>query len=158
MKEKPLSPRKQLDGFISKYAPEVQRVARGALAILRARLPGSTELVYDKRGSLVVGFGPSERVTEAIFSIALYTRWVNLYFLQGGPSLPDPGKLLQGSGTRVRHIRLDDASVLERPAVKTLMAHALGRAVRPLDASGDGGTVIRHTAGMKPRSRRAPRR
>src|SRR5450631_4224293 len=102
------SPTKELAGFLAKYDRAVATTARAALACLRRRLPGATEMVYDNYNALAVGFGPSDRASEAIFSIAVYPRWVSLFFLQG-TRLKDPAKLLQGSGTRVRHIILGDA-------------------------------------------------
>src|ERR1039458_9537409 len=66
-----------------------------------ARLPGAVQLVYDNYNALVIGFGPSERASEASFSIVLYPRWVTLFFLQGA-GLPDPRRLLKGSGKVVR--------------------------------------------------------
>jgi len=81
---------------------------------------------------LAIGFGPSERASEAIFSIAVYPRWVSLFFLQGA-KLPDPDKVLQGSGTKVRHLVLAEPQALEQAAVKKLMALALASAKKPLD-------------------------
>jgi hypothetical protein len=88
--------------------------------------------VYDNYNALAIGFGPSEKASEAIFSIAVYPRWVSLFFLQGA-KLPDPDKVLQGNGTRVRHLVLGEPHVLEQPAVKKLMALALASAKKPLD-------------------------
>jgi hypothetical protein len=120
------APQKQLAGFIAKYAPATARVAHAALATMRARVPGAVELVYDNYNGLAIAFGPTDRVADAIFSITLYPRWVSLFFTHGA-GLPDPEKLLKGKGSRIRHIVLDDAAVLERPAVRALMAHALER-------------------------------
>ena len=75
---------------------------------MRARLPGAVEMVYDKKRSLVVGFCPDERASNVINSIAVYSKWINLYFFEGD-TLPDPEGLLQGSGITVRHIRITDA-------------------------------------------------
>src|ERR1022692_2413575 len=91
------SPESQLDRFLDKYTPAVATLARACLAKMRARLPGAVQLVYDNYNALAIGFGPSERASEAIFSIALYPRWVTLFFLQGA-GLPDPRRLLKGSG------------------------------------------------------------
>ena len=85
-------------------------------------------MVYDNYNALVIGFGPTERASEAIFSIALYPRWVTLFFLNG-KGLPDPQKLLKGSGARVRHIVLEDAAALDKPAVQALMRVALERSL-----------------------------
>ena len=100
------SPERQLAGFLAKFSPEVRSVAKAALATMRKRLPGAIELVYDNYYALVIGFGPNERPSEAIFSIVLYPRHVSLCFLFGA-ELDDPHKVLQGNGNQVRHIRLD---------------------------------------------------
>ena len=123
---------KQLDAFIDRFSPDTARLARAVIQKMRARLPGAVELVYDKRNSLVVGFCPNERASDAINSMAVYTNWVNMYFFEGD-TLPDPEGVLQGAGTMVRFIRLTAASDLDRPAVKALMAEALKRADPPLD-------------------------
>ena len=75
------APEIQLDAFLDKYTPAVATLARACLAKMRARLPGAVQLVYDNYNALAIGFGPSERASEAIFSIALYPRWVTLFFL-----------------------------------------------------------------------------
>jgi hypothetical protein len=126
------NPAKQLDSFIAKFSPVTASLARAVLKTMRARLPGAVELVYDKANSLVVGFCPNDRASDVINSIAVYTKWVNMYFFEGD-TLPDPEGVLQGSGTMVRFIRLTAASDLDRPAVKALMAEALKRADPPLD-------------------------
>jgi hypothetical protein len=126
------TPAQQLGSFLAKFEPRVAASARAALARLRKRLPGAIELVYDNYNALAIGFGPSETASEAIFSIAVYPRWVSLFFLQGA-KLPDPDKVLRGSGTRVRHIVLTEPLVLEKPAIKRLIALALASAKKPLD-------------------------
>jgi len=126
------TPAQQLGFFLAKFEPRVAASARAALARLRKRLPGAIELVYDNYNALAIGFGPSDKASEVIFSIAVYPRWVSLFFLQGA-KLPDPDKVLQGSGTKVRHIVLTEPNALEQPAVKKLMAQALASAQKPLD-------------------------
>jgi hypothetical protein len=124
------SPARQLAGFMQPYSPAIRKTARAALAKLRARIPGATEMVYDTYNALVIGFGPNDRASEAIVSIALYPKWVNLYFLDGA-LLPDPGKLLMGTGSRVRTLRLDEVALLERPPVRALLAAAVKNADSP---------------------------
>jgi hypothetical protein len=126
---------------MSRYSPVVAVVAKSALAKMRKRLPGAVELVYDNYNALVVGFGPSERASEAVFSIALYPRWVNLFFLNGA-GLHDPHRLLKGKGKQVRSIVLESADILDRPEVEALIAAALGRAT-PIDANNKRKLVIR---------------
>ena len=122
----------QLNAIIDRQAPGMAKLARSVLARMRVRLPGAVEMVYDKKNSLVIGFCSAERASNVINSIAVYQRWVNLYFFEGD-TLPDPEGLLQGTGSMVRSIRITDAADLDRPAVKALMAEALKCAEPPLD-------------------------
>jgi hypothetical protein len=145
------SPESQLAGFLAKYTPEIVALAHDVLAKMRERLPGAIELVYDNYNALVVGFGPTERASDAVFSIALYPRWINLFFLHGA-DLPDPQKVLKGNGKVVRSITLKDAAALDRAAVQALMTTALARAVQPIDGTQPGRIVIKSiSANQRPR-------
>jgi hypothetical protein len=145
------SPKRQLDYFLAKYDPAIAAFARRVLAKLRKRLPGAVEMVYDNYNGLVIGFGPNERPSLAIFSIVLFPRWVTLCFLQGA-GIPDPQRRLQGEGRVVRHIRLEDFSVLDDPYVQGLMNLALHRAKVPLDPQNRGQLVIKSiSAKQRPR-------
>src|SRR4030088_3475230 len=125
------SPDAQLASFLAKFTPEISASAQEILTRMRARLPGAIELVYDNYNALAIGFGPSERASEAIFSIALFPRWVSLFFLQAKGHLPDPQKLLKGNGNKVRHIVLRNPGSLDDPAIRALMDHALKAAIVP---------------------------
>ena len=63
-------------GLLARYAPEIAERTEAVLARLRERLPGAVELVYDNYNALVIGFGPSERASDATLSVAVYPRWV----------------------------------------------------------------------------------
>jgi hypothetical protein len=45
----------------------------------------------------VIGFGPRERPSEALFSVVVYPRYVSLAFLTG-TTLTDPERMLRGDG------------------------------------------------------------
>jgi hypothetical protein len=105
------SPKKQLDRFLARHKPEIAALARATMAKVRARLPDAVEMVYDKANALVVGFGATEKPSEAVFSVVVFPRWVLLYFLQGAV-LVDPNGLLKGAGKVGRHIRLTDAATI----------------------------------------------
>jgi hypothetical protein len=146
-----LAPKQQLETFIAKYSADVAALARAALAKMRRRLPGALELVYDNYNALAIGFSPTERTSDAIFSIAVWPRWVSLFFLQAA-GLPDPDRLLKGSGKVARHIVLDNAADLDKPAVRALIAAALDRARWPLAGRGRGRIVIKSvSAKQRPR-------
>ena len=126
-------------------------MARAARVRIRARLPRAIEMVYDNYNALVIGYSPTERPSDAIVSIALYPRWVNLFFLQGA-HLPDPQGVLKGNGNQVRYVRLDKgAAILDTPAVREVMAEAMAFADVPF--SGKSRLVIRAIS-KKQRARR----
>jgi hypothetical protein len=77
-------------------------------------------LVYDNYNGLVVGFSPNEKPSVAILSLLMLPDHVTLCFLQG-KGLPDPQKLLKGSGNVVRHLRLESPATLDEPAVLALI-------------------------------------
>src|SRR5258708_7036184 len=122
--KKTASPQAELDGFIDKYAPEIAAQARACLKILRQRLPGAMQLVYDNYNALAIGFAPTERTSEAVFSLALYPKYLRLFFLQG-TRVPDPDHLLEGKGNAVRSILLSSPADLNRPDIRELMAAAM---------------------------------
>jgi hypothetical protein len=147
----------QLDAFIAKYDPDVAAFARRALAKMRKLVPGAIEMIYDNYNWLVIGFSPTERPSEAIFSLVLPPGRVTLCFLQGA-GLPDPAKRLKGSGNVVRNVRLynagePDAHVLDDHEVLALINVALNRAKVPMPAGARRKLVIRAVA-----ERQKPRR
>jgi hypothetical protein len=142
----------QLDGFLAKFDPAIEKIARACLKKMRARLSGAFELVYDNYNALAIGFGPSERASEAIFSIAIFPRWVSLFFLQGA-KLADPHQVLKGSGNRVRHVVLKSAADLDLPEILELFALARMDAKRDIGPK-CGGTLIVKSVAAKQRPRR----
>jgi len=145
-----LSAERQLEEFLSRYTAEVRALAEAALAKMRERLPGAVQIVYDNYNALVVGFGPSERASEAAFSIAVYPKTVRLFFLRG-KELPDPKGLLEGEGSRVRSVVVESAADLDRAPLRALMKAALK--AQPIDPAGQGRLVIRSIS-KKQRPRR----
>jgi hypothetical protein len=118
------TPARQLADFLGKFDPEVATIAKGALSKLRKRLPGAFELAYDNYNALAIAFGPTDGSSAAVFSIAVYPRWVSLFFAQGARLL-DPRSILKGSGNQMRHIVLESPDDIQRPDVEELISQAL---------------------------------
>ena len=146
------TPQQQFNAFLAKYSPELQKEGRAALAAMQRLVPGAVRLVYDNYNFLVVGYGPSERASDAVLSLAFAPRWFSLCFLQDGAKLPDPHKLLRGSGKVVRNVRLMSARELSTPPVRALITESLRRAAVPINPRGRGRMVIRSvSAKQRPR-------
>jgi hypothetical protein len=141
----------ELDGFIDKFTPEVAALTRALLAKAKARIPGAQILVYDNYNALAIGFGRSERASEAILSLAVMPKWVTLCFLWG-KTLPDPHKLLNGEGSRVRNVRLHTPEAFDDPRIQALIAAALDRTDWPIDPAAPQRLIIKSiSAKQRPR-------
>ncbi|MBI3438165.1 MAG: DUF1801 domain-containing protein [Proteobacteria bacterium] len=130
MAAKAPTPEKQLASFIAKFTPEMAKRIRVTRAKMRRRIPQAAEMVYDNYNFFVIAYGPNDKASDAIFSIAAQAKGLSLFFLQGA-KLPDPKRILRGAGSVVRHIRLEDDDTFDRPEVEALIALALQRAKTP---------------------------
>jgi hypothetical protein len=150
-----VSAEEQLAGFIGKFTPQVAKVIRAARRKMRQRLPGAIELVYDNYNFFVIGYGPNEKPSQAIFSLAAQAKGVALCFLQG-KGLPDPKGILRGSGNVVSNVRLKTAATLDRPEVQALMKAALDRAKTPLEPGSAHKLIIRSVSARQRPRRKSP--
>src|SRR5262245_51191867 len=116
------SPNAQFSAFLSRFPPEIVALVKQCLPRLRRAFPACSQLIYDYSNSLVVAFGQSERGYEAFVAMAIFPRWVRLYF---DKSLPDPKGLLEGSGAKVRSVILKAASDLDHGDIKALIKAAI---------------------------------
>jgi hypothetical protein len=114
-REPPSDPKSQLRTFIEKFEPEHQQLIRACRKALQRRLPSANELVYDNYNFFVIGYSPTERPSDTIVSLAAGANGVSLAFPYCGARLPDPHKLLLGSGSTNRFIRLQSAKALAQP-------------------------------------------
>ena len=138
-----MTPAAQLNSFLAKYTPEIAKFARAARAKMLKRLPGAVEMVYDNYNALVIGFGATDRPSEAVFSLAMYPDHVSLCFLRGAIGFSDPKKLLRGGGKQIRHIRLQSPETLDDPAVEDLISQAVAATLWRVEKSGRGQLIIR---------------
>src|SRR5262245_54645671 len=144
---------RQLARFIAKFEPGTARLITSVRCELRRRFPTATELVYDNYNFFVIGYSASERPSDCIVSIAAAANGVGLAFYHGA-DLPDPHKILLGSGSQNRFVRLPSVKTLDEPAVAALIRAAVRQAKTPLPRAGRGRTIIRSVS-AKQRPRRS---
>jgi hypothetical protein len=150
----PAPPAQQLAGFLSRFDPSIVKTVRAGRVKLRKLLPGAVELVYDNYNALAIAFSPTLKPTDGVVGLAIYPRWVNLYFMRGA-GLPDPKKLLRGSGSLGRFLTLSlDAAELDSSDVRALLRAAIREDSVPLPWSARPSLVIRSVS-RKQRPRRA---
>ena len=143
----------QLQSFIERFDPRNQALIRSLRRVLRKRLAGTNELVYDNYNFFVIGYSPTERPSDSIVSLAADANGAGLCFPYCGAKLPDPHKLLQGAGSKNRFIRLPLVKILARPEVEALIAAAVAMSRAPLPPAGAEKLIIRAVA-AKQRPRR----
>jgi hypothetical protein len=145
----------QLRAFVAKFDPKHKALIRAVREALRHRFPTAFELVYDNYNFFVIGYSPTERPSDAIVSLTANASGVGLCFLRGA-SLPDPKRILQGSGNQTRFIRVPSAHVLSSPDVKDLFDAAVRQSGAPFRTTGRARLIIRSvSAKQRPRRKRA---
>src|SRR6476659_4284417 len=113
-------PEARRKGCIDKFEPNHRSLIRAARKALRRRFPTAYELVYDNYNFFVIGYSPTERPSDSIVSLTGGASGIGLCFIHGA-RLRDPKKLLLGSGSQTRFIRLPSADVLSEPDVEALL-------------------------------------
>jgi hypothetical protein len=83
---------------------EVRAIIKELRATVRAQLPDAHEVFY--HGAL--GYGPSGSYLDRVLYISAQKGYANLGFFYGS-HLADPNHLLEGSGKRMRHVKIRSA-------------------------------------------------
>lgn len=131
----------QLDGLVAKIAPTQQKLVATLRRKLRKLLPTAHEVVYEYRDCVVISCSPSGHGYEGVFAIRVDADGVRLSFNQA-KELPDPAKLLQGSGKLMRWIQVESAATLVRPEVADLIGEAIVRNPVPFASAGRGSVIL----------------
>ena len=145
----------ELRTLIDKFAPAHLRLIAAMRRWLRKRLPTAHELVYEYHDFFVISYSPNEHGYEGVLGIRASADGVKLFFNRC-KELPDPAKLLQGSGGQVRSIDMEGMSTLARPEVACLIDEAIARNPVPFASAGRGSVVMSPSTSAKQRRRRRP--
>lgn len=146
------TPQARLRSLIDRFDPKEQQLIRSVRAAVRKRFPTANELLYDYGHSLVIGYSPTDRGIESIVAIAARADGVRLYL--HGARLPDPKKLLLGSGKLARYVAVEAAERLAHPDVEALMAAAIDHAAVPLPSEGRGRLILQSDGTKRPPRRK----
>jgi hypothetical protein len=114
----------EIDALLRGCTPPVRALAEATRRFVLERFPGAVEQV--KPGWNALWYGTGSKASDQILVIQPQSSYVNLAFAKGA-SLPDPAGLLDGTGKSIRHVKVKDANVLERPELQALVAAAVGK-------------------------------
>jgi hypothetical protein len=145
-------PRREYLEFLKPFGAEITEVALATRAMVLRAAPDSRELIYDAYSAVATGYCYTGRPTDAFIHIAVYARWVNLGFNRGA-LLPDPERILAGTGRWTRHVRISQASDLKSRALAALVKAAVEGATMPRTPLG-AGSVVRAVYARKRRPSR----
>ena len=87
--------------------------------------PNTCEVVRLGDRAATYGVGP-RKMLDGYAYILPYKKWVNLGFYQG-VDLADPEGLLEGTGAKMRHVKVRSLDEAKRAAVRALVKGALER-------------------------------
>lgn len=112
------------DDMIARYSTEVQTLARQTRVRVLELVPGACETI-DGTGPYA-GYGFGTGYADQVCTILVSKTGVKLG-LSGGATLPDPAKLLEGSGKVHKYVVIGTAKDLTRRPLATLVRAALRR-------------------------------
>ncbi len=108
--------REWIDEYVTRKAGELGEVAQGLRRLMKNTVPDTKETVNPWKMPTFESNGPM-----CYFTVA--KGHITLGFLRG-TSLPDPAKLLEGTGKSLRHVKLRSMDDLGKPALKKLVQAA----------------------------------
>ena len=113
--------------LLAEHSPELQAIERALRDTVRAEFPEAVEQV--DFGNKLIAFGRSMKIRGLLFAIIAHKTWVNLQ-LADGVDLPDPAGVIEGSGKRIRHIKIRSvAAASSEPVVAAIRAELAARPV-----------------------------
>jgi len=117
--------------WLDAVAGELGPVARHWFGVIRRSGHDVREVMHDGLPTACVG-------NAAFAYVGAFTAHVSVGFFHGA-SLPDPARLLRGSGKHMRHVRLEAGLGVDDEALAALIDSAYADIARRLEA--DGGEV-----------------
>jgi hypothetical protein len=100
--------------LIADHPPEQQAIEHALRATIQREFPGAVEQV--DFGNKLIAFGRSMKMRGLLFALIAHKSWVNLQ-LADGADLPDPNGLIEGTGKRIRHIKIRSVAEASSPGV-----------------------------------------
>ena len=115
-----------VDRLLAEHSPELQAIEQALRVTIRSAFPDAVEQV--DFGNKLIAFGRSMRMRGLLFAIIAHQSWVNLQ-LADGAELPDPDGIVEGTGKRIRHVKIRSVEGASSASVVALVEAQL--AARP---------------------------
>ena len=118
-----------IDTLLKPHTPAIREVFASARALVRDVMPDAAEQVDLPDRVLAFGFGPAGggvRMRGLAIALIPHTAHVNVQ-LADGAELPDPTGIVEGTGKRIRHVKVRSVDDVARPALRTLLEEQAAR-------------------------------
>ena len=117
-------PDRILLSYLASYDPHVSRLALALRDVILDEAPEAIESI-SQGYAVAIGFSfTGKPMKDGFCHIATYSSHVNLGFNRGA-LLPDPSRVLVGSGKMIRHVTIREESDLERPFLRRYLQAAI---------------------------------
>ena len=115
------------DAVLAEHEPPVADAARAVQRMVVESLPDA--VVQFDPGNGLLAIGTSLKMRDLLFAIIPHRAHVNLQ-LADGVDLPDPSGVVEGTGKRIRHVKIRSADAAESPVVKAIVRAQIARRAR----------------------------
>jgi hypothetical protein len=115
-----------VDRLLAEHSAELQAIERALRATIRTAFPDAIEQV--DFANKLIAFGRSMKIRGLLFAIIAHKTHVNLQ-LADGANLQDPDGLIEGTGKRIRHVKIRSVEAASSAGVVAIVHAQL--AARP---------------------------
>jgi hypothetical protein len=117
-------PSPKLLSFLSKYHPHISNLTLSLRELVLDEAPEALEHVIQTYAVSIAFSFTGKPLKDGFCHIVTYADHVNLGFNRGA-QLPDPRKLLKGSGKKIRHLSLNKPADLDAPHLRKFLRAAI---------------------------------
>jgi hypothetical protein len=111
------------DDAIAGSSTHVEGIARRLRQLIIDVYPDVVEVPWPKQRIIGYGVGP-KKMSEHFCYIGAHGEHVNLGFYRGA-ELPDPEGLMEGTGKKLRHVKVRELAGVEQPSLRRLIESSL---------------------------------
>ena len=108
----------EFEQLLAPHSPVVAETARALRRVLAAAFPEAVEQV--DFGNKLLAVGTSMKMRDLTFAIIPHSAHVNLQ-LADGVDLPDPDGMIEGTGKRIRHVKVRSVEAAASPALRAII-------------------------------------
>jgi hypothetical protein len=117
-------PDRKLLSYLTSYDPHVSSLALALREVVLEEAPKAIESIYKGYAVSIAFSFTGKPMKDGFCHIVTYANHVNLGFNRGA-ILPDPDRILAGTGKSIRHITLRNHEDLERPYLRRYLRSAI---------------------------------